>query len=60
MPVVSMTSETLLVSTQAQHLVQLRNTADNDCKLTALFSLACSAFQASNGLEQQITLIDVV
>ena len=55
-----MTAETALISTQAQHLVQLGNATDNDCELAAFFRLTRCALQASNALEQQITLIDFV
>lgn len=38
-----MTSETLLVSAQGHHLVELGDAADNDCKLTSLLRLTSSA-----------------
>ena len=62
MPVVvrRMTTETLLVSAQSHHLVELGDTADNNCELTSLLRLSRRAIQASDALEQQITQIDVV
>ena len=55
-----MTAETLLVSSQSHHLVQLGNAADNDCELAAFFCFPRCALQASDALEQQITLLDLV
>ena len=55
-----MTTETLLVSAQSHHLVELSDAADNDCELAAFFCFPRSALQASDPLEQQVTLIDYV
>ena len=55
-----MTSETLLVSTQSHHLVELSDTADNHCKLAGFFYFSRRALQASDALEQQITPLDLV
>ena len=59
MTVVSMTAETGLISTQSHHLVELSDSADNDCELTSLFSLSRSAVQASDLLEEQITPVNL-
>lgn len=53
-------AESFLVSTQGHHLVELSDAADNNSELTSLFRLPRRALQASNALEQQVTLIDVV
>jgi hypothetical protein len=53
------TSKPFLVSAQSHHLVELSDAADNNGELTSLLRLTSSAFQASNGLEQQITLINI-
>ena len=62
MPVVvrRMTTETLLVSAQSHHLVELSDAADNHCELPAFFRLTRSALQAGDALEQEVTLIELV
>ena len=51
------TAKAFLVSTQSHHLVELGDTADNHCELTSLLRLPRRALQASDALEQQVTLI---
>ena len=53
------TAKAFLVSTQSHHLVELGYTADNHCELTSLLRLPRRALQASDALEQQVTLIDL-
>ena len=55
-----MTSESTSVSTQAQHPVHLRDGTDHTGVISCLFRLPRRALQASDALEQQVTLIDVV
>jgi len=55
-----MTAESALISTQAQHLVELSEAANNDTKLIVLLGFPRSALQTSDALKQQVTLIDVV
>ena len=55
-----MTSEYFLVSTQAEHPVHLRDVTDHTGVVACLLRLPRRALQASDALEQQVTLIDVV
>ena len=48
------------VSTQAEHPVHLRDGTDHTGIVASLFRLSRRALQASDALEQQVTLIDVV
>ncbi len=54
-----MTTESLLVSAQSHHLVELSDATDNHCELAAFFCFPRSALQASDLLEQQIALVDL-
>ena len=54
------TAEPFLVSAQGHHLVELSDAADNHSELAAFFCLPRRALQASDALEQQVTLIDYV
>ena len=54
------TAEATGVSTQAQHPVHLRDGTDHTGVVASLFRLSRRALQASDALEQQVTLIDVV
>ena len=47
-------AESFLISAQGHHLVELGDTADNDCELTSLLRLPRRALQASDALEQQV------
>ena len=55
-----MTAEATGVSPQAQHLVHLRDSTDHAGPIACLLRLPRRALQASDALEQQVTLIDVV
>ena len=55
-----MTAESALISTQAQHLVELGDAANNDTKLIVLLGFPRCTLQASDALKQQVTLIYVV
>ena len=55
-----MTAESFLVSAQGHHLVELSDAADNHSELAAFFCLPRRALQASDALEQQVTLIELV
>ena len=54
------TAEATGVSTQAQHPVHLRDGTDHTGVVACLLRLPRRALQASDALEQQVTLIDVV
>ena len=54
------TAEATRVSAKAQHPVHLRDGSDHTGVIACLLRLPCRALQASNVLEQQVTLIDVV
>ena len=47
-------------SAQGHHLVELGDAADNHSELAAFFCLPRRALQASDALEQQVTLIELV
>ena len=55
-----MTAEATGVSTQAEHPFHLRNGSDHTGVVACLLRLPRRTLQASNALEQQVTLIDVV
>ena len=57
--VVRVTAESFLVSAQGHHLVELGDAADHAGVVACLLRLPRSALQASNALEQQVTLVDV-
>ena len=54
------TAEATGVSTQAQHPVHLRDGPDHTGVVACLLRLPRCALQASDALEQEVTLIDVV
>jgi len=54
------TSESFLVSAQGHHLVELCDAADNHSELAAFFCFPSRALYASDALEQQVTLIELV
>ena len=54
------TAEATSVSAQAQHPVHLRDGPDHTGVVACLLRLPRRALQASDALEQQVTLIDVV
>jgi len=54
------TAEATGVSTQAEHPVHLRDGTDHTGVVACLLRLPRRALQASDALEQQVTLIDVV
>ena len=58
--VARVTAESTGVSTQAEHPVHLRDGTDHTGVVACLFRLPRRALQASDALEQQVTLIDVV
>ena len=54
------TAEATGVSTKAEHPVHLRDGTDHTGEVASLLRLPRRALQASDALEQQVTLIDVV
>ena len=54
-----MTPEPSLISTKSHHSIHQLNRADHTGEVAALFRLARRALQASEALEEQITLVDV-
>ena len=55
-----MTPEPSLISAQSHHSIHQLNRADHTGEVSALFRLARRALQASEALEQQIALVDVL
>ena len=58
--VARVTAEATGVSTQAEHPVHLRDGTDHTGIVACLLRFPRRALQASDALEQQVTLIDVV
>ena len=54
------TAEATVVSTQAEHPVHLRDRTDHTGVVACLLRLPRRALQASDALEQQVTLVELV